>query len=128
MEEFVGRKVVGFDWRNHNDNNLGWMGEMEETIGKIGTIAEYDSYDHSFRIDFKDDLEDYIIYWHPADMALNYLVEKEPSQLDQLTNLFYNLLDTLERDNTIPNEIVITNKELFLKTWRREIKKIVSKD
>jgi hypothetical protein len=58
MEELVGRQIVGFDWK-HIDNNLGWMSEMEETIGKIGTITAYDDYDHSFQIKFEGDLSEY---------------------------------------------------------------------
>jgi len=126
MEELVGRKVVGFDWSDNLSavSELGWNDDILDKIGEIGIITAYCNYDNSFKINFDIDNHG---YWHPADMAINHLVE-EPSQLDQLTNLFYDLLDTLERDNTIPNEIVITNKELFLKAWRREIKKIVNKD
>jgi hypothetical protein len=46
-------------------------------------------------------------------------------KLSQVANLFNELLNTLERDNTIPNKIVITNKELFLKAWRRELDKLI---
>ncbi len=120
MKELIGRKVIGFRWES-DGGSLGWMGEMEESIGQIGTIEDYEEYDNSFQIKFPDSC----IFWHPGNEVIKHLVEEEVDKLTQITNLYNELLNTLERDNTIPNEIVITNKELFLKSWRRELDKII---
>ena len=57
-EAFVGRKCKGFKF----ENTLGFPPEMNEYIGKVGTIERYNQCINTYTIQFHDD------YWnYPAD-------------------------------------------------------------
>jgi hypothetical protein len=59
-EAFVGRKCKGFKFENNN--TLGFAPEMNEYIGKVGTIERHYTSVNTYRIRFSDD------YWYyPAD-------------------------------------------------------------
>ena len=76
--ELVGRKVTGFRWYDNIYTDLGWVDEMHNSIGKEGTILEYDSHDDSFRIEF----ENGDAYWHPAVEAVKHLVTESAPVYD----------------------------------------------
>ena len=76
--ELVGRKVTGFRWYDNIYTDLGWVDEMHNSIGKEGTILEYDSHDDSFRIEF----ENGDAYWHPAVEAVKHLVTQSAPVYD----------------------------------------------
>ena len=84
MKELIGRKVIGFRWE-FDWGGLGWHVGMEESIGQIGTIQDYDEYDNSFQIAFPDAR---CLYWHPGNEVVKHLVEEEVDKLTQITNLF----------------------------------------
>ena len=73
MKELIGRKVIGFRWDENIYTELGWVDDMEESIGEEGVIIDYDPNDDSFQIEFPNDNT----YWHPANEAVKYLVEEE---------------------------------------------------
>ena len=122
----VGREFKVWDLKAEDFEYLGLWDGMFELVGSIGIIDTYDENDHSFRILFSNNGS---YYWFPGEKVLENLIgeyQQHPNKEQQLTDLFNQLLDTLDKDNTIPNEVVITNKQLFISSWKRELNKILN--
>lgn len=77
MKNLIGKKARAFRFTDRE--GCAFVGGMEEKVGEIGTIDEYDKEDNTYRIVFSDD-----DFWHyPAEEISKHLVDP----LDQIEEL-----------------------------------------
>lgn len=98
-EGYIGRRVVGFKF--DSQPNCGYVSDMDDYIGVVGTIVCYNSDYNTFEVKFKDGLWNY-----PADIVIKQL-EQEDYDEDP-----YNWVNNAMRKSVISNkkdEIVQNN-------------------
>lgn len=73
-EGYIGKQVKGFKFEGSGDTTKGlsYNPEMDDYVGKVGFIEEYDKLFNSFIVIFPDD------FWrYPADLVIKQLEQKE---------------------------------------------------
>lgn len=71
-EQFVGRKVRGFEFKH---DVICYLNEMKDYEGKLGVILRYGKNVNSYYVKFKD-----ARYSYPADMVIERLEPEEPKE------------------------------------------------
>jgi hypothetical protein len=75
--KLIGKKVKGFKFEDSKYNGLSFQNEMDNYIGKVGIIDNYNKNNNRCRVEFDD------VCWHyPAELIEQHLVEETP--LDDL--------------------------------------------
>lgn len=68
-----GDKIRGFKFKT--TKNLEWNSEMNDFIGEIGIITDFDSGDDSIKVDFYDENGNQYDFWYyPWKEAIKHLV------------------------------------------------------
>jgi predicted RNase H-like HicB family nuclease len=74
-EELIGKKVRGFRFEK-NKYRLHYAESMDNYIGKIGVIEEYDAEFNSYRVKFEDGMS----YHYPAERIEHHLIVEEENE------------------------------------------------
>jgi len=90
MESLLGKKVKGFKFKSCEKDGLFYSYDMDNYIGKIGTISKYNETYNSYRVDFRNESWSY-----PAALIEKYLVENE-KQNEMKTTI--ELLESIDID------------------------------
>ena len=112
QEELIGKKVYGFEF---NEKRISYSEFMNNYIGRIGEITEYDNDYDVFKVDFNDDW-----FLYPADQIEAHLVEEEiPNLSDGVMMLVsFNNIDWFERK-------VLGKKNNSFYCWNEEYKNLI---
>jgi len=74
-EELIGKKVRGFRFESNKYNGLHYAESMDDYIGKVGGIVDYDV-NNNYRVKFEDGMS----YHYPAERIEHHLVDEEPAK------------------------------------------------
>lgn len=72
--DLIDKKIKGFRFTAYKYNNIYYADDpMDKYIGVVGTIVSYDSRYNSYKVSFKDNLEDKWAY--PAELITEHLID-----------------------------------------------------
>lgn len=108
-KELIGRKVKGFAFEQNSYPTLGYYNQMDDCIGKIGTIISYTGLKlNSYAIKFGDQTWDY-----PASLIEQHLIPENKTDMELLDKFAMAALIPVLKDasiNATPQEKV---KEVY---------------
>ena len=111
INKLIGKKVKGFKFEDSKYNGLSFQNEMDNYIGKVGIIDNYNKNNNRCRVEFDD------VCWHyPAELIEQHLVEETP--LDDLPIIGDGVLMEVSADGNVWTERNVFGKsDLGFLAW-----------
>ena len=114
-KELISKKVRGFKFDN---NKYGYVDKMDEHIGEVGIIKDYNSVYNAFRVYFENDN-----WLYPAELIEQHLVEEPTKRKVVCTNnicqgecgecKYMEIVSNTEPTQNINYNKIISNKEIL---------------